>query len=293
LPQNIHTGASPTFVGLTLSGPIAGATTGNFSGQVNVGSLVSAGAISGTTGTFSGNISGFDIAAGNALSCYNLSVSNNITMSAVPGFINGTYIQATFGNVIAPVSVTSNQFIAGSNSLTIYGLTSGGVTTNQISPIGFGFGINITGKTDGADYSAGFVGQLLTATMGGNLASSTSYQNLITYTLGAGVWEISAQVVITWNIGNNDALVRRIATGISLTNAFPDSVSSLTQTYYAAENNPRITEFATQTILSRRINTTGTTIYLIGKSDIFPGTPGTNNVSFTNTGTLLKIERVG
>tara|TARA_R110001592_G_scaffold272458_3_gene539212 strand:- start:9541 stop:11901 length:2361 start_codon:yes stop_codon:yes gene_type:complete len=77
--SGLITGGSLTDGVATLdNGALSSATTGAFSGQVNVGSLVSGGAVSGTTGTFTGNTQ-----LGSA-SSNDVSIQGRVTSPIVP-----------------------------------------------------------------------------------------------------------------------------------------------------------------------------------------------------------------
>ena len=79
LASGLITGGALTDGVATLdAGALSSATTGAFSGQVNVGSLVSGGAVSGTTGTFTGNTQ-----LGSA-SSNDVSIQGRVTSPIVP-----------------------------------------------------------------------------------------------------------------------------------------------------------------------------------------------------------------
>lgn len=289
LPQNIHAAATPTFAGLTLTGALGG-TTATLSGQAQVGSLVSLGAISGTTGTFTGDVSGA-----------NATFTGDLNLTGILKSISGPFINATLRSVSASnivsssTQMTSPLFTAGSNSLS----STGGLTANQvITPIIYGAtipaGVNLSAKTDGVAYAAFTVGEIVTASMGGNVNTSTGYQNLIAYTIPAGVWEVSANVLLTWAVGQSTAKIRKIDVAISLSTGVADSSSYTTTQFFqdVNSNTPNTGESLTSLVLSRRINVSSPTpVYLVGRSQT--GVGGTNNAYFDSLGTILKFQRVG
>lgn len=316
LPQNIHTGATPTFAGLTLTGALSGVTTGSFSGQVNVGTLVSAGDISGTTGTFSSHVSGVNGTFTGDVSGVNATFSGNLDLTGFLKTITGTFVDATLRSVTTSLNISStsgtisaNNFSCGSTSLN----QLSGVTTNQIIisgdifPSVVGAGVNIIGKFDGNAFSAGRVGQVITQGMAGNVNASTSYQNLIAYQIGAGCWEITTQTVVTWNVGNNTARVRAVDCALSLTTAAADSAtytsSQIVPAYGWAQDISTLNTLAvgesiavgeslSVITITRRVNVASPTfVYLVGKTRTYFG--GTNNVYFNSTGTIIKAQRVG
>jgi hypothetical protein len=286
LPQNIHTGASPTFVGLTLSGALSGATTGGFSGQVNVGALVSAAGVSGVTGTFSGDVS-----------AVNATFSGDLTLSGFLKSISGTFINATLrtvscsNDISSSTKVTAPTLQAGTNTLTsVGGLSANQVVTPTILPSTPGNGIEIAGRTNTTPMPAFYVGEIVTASMGSNVTTSTGYQNLTSITLTAGVWEVSANAVFTWNIAQSTALIRKVETAISLSSGVADS-TSYTNINYGVSAQQSAGESVTNVILSRRVQvSTSTTVYLVGRSNTFAG--GTNNAYFDSLGTIIKAQRV-
>jgi hypothetical protein len=292
LPQNIHTAATPTFAGLTLTGAmtgtslalagaLSGVTTGAFSGQVNVGSLVSAGAVSGTDATFTGdlNLTGF--------------------LKSISGtFINATLrTVSTSNDISSSTKVTAPTLQAGSNTLTsIGGLTVNQVITPSLLPSVAGSSTEIQGRTNLTAYPAFAIGEIVTANMASSVTTSTGYQNLITLNLTAGVWEVSANVVFTWNVNSVTARIKKIETALSLTSGLADSMSYTTVTYPNADGGAYYSQDPgdqiTLLILSRRIQVNASTpVYLVGRSQVF-GT-GTNNCKFDSAGTIIKAQRVG
>lgn len=287
LPQNIHTAATPTFAGMTLTGNIAGTTT-NFSGAATVGSLIS-GAVQGTTGTFSSN-----------LSCTGFTASGNISLTGGSGTtLIGTNVDATFLGITASVSTlglaSGTYFYAGA-----LGVESvGGVKTNTIVPtsgtsISLNAGtVNVKGKIDGSAYSIDYIGHTITQAMGGNVNTSTAYQNLASYTLPAGIWEVSANVIFEWTSNQSTSAIQTIETAISLSSGIADS-----STYYQAIAVPSSWKSSTSgmsltsTPYKRIVNVSSpTTVYLVGRSDTYGG--GTNGARFSSLGTLLVMTRVG
>ena len=125
---------------LTIAGALSGATTGAFSGQVNVGSLVSTGSIAGTSGSFSSSVSV------NSLSSAGGITATTGTFSGAVSGTNGTFTGNTqFGDAVTDevsiqgrvtsdiVPKTNNANDLGSASLKwndVYAETFNGVATS-------------------------------------------------------------------------------------------------------------------------------------------------------------------
>ena len=117
LPQSIAPSNSPTFAGLTLTGPLSGTTAG-FSGNVSVagltatsgnfsGGAVSMGALTATTGNFSGAVSALSLSLTNPLPATSggtgqssyavgdiLSADTTTTLSKIPDVSVGSYLRS-------------------------------------------------------------------------------------------------------------------------------------------------------------------------------------------------------
>lgn len=288
LPQNIHTAATPTFAGMTLTGTLNG-TAVTLSGNVGAVAGVFSGNVSGVNGTFTGDVSGV-----------NASFSGDITLSGFLKSITGTFINATLrslstsNDISSSTKVTAPTLQAGTNTLTsVGGLSVNQVLTPTILPAVIGDGTEIAGRTNGSAYGAGIIGQIITASMASNIATSTGYQNLTSYTLPAGIWEVSANIIFEWTATQSTSAIQTIEAAISLSSGLADS-----STYYQAvsvSSSWKSSSSGMALTLSpykRIINvSSATTVYLVGRSDTYAG--GTNGARFSSLGTLLVMKRVG
>lgn len=256
LPQNIHTAATPTFAGLTLTGALGG-TTANLSGQVNVGSLVSAGAVSGTTGTFSAAVSG-------TTGTFTGAVSG--TTGTFTGAVSGT--SGTFSGNISLTGGASST-ISGSNYDATFNTLNAKVIGQALSPSS-----NQLGYT-----------QRFTAGLNIGLTSSLSYDdNIVTASLAAGIWEVDAQLIIEVYAagGNNTVQLQTARVGVS-TNisawdddsyngaaAYPNSTYISSGIYMAVKSAPRTLVLTSITTIYVRANlqkaTTNTQAQILGGS---------------------------
>lgn len=134
-PQNIHTGASPTFSGLTLSGmSSAGFVKNNASGVLSGGNQVSMTAdITGVVPVANGGTGASSFAN------YSVIASNNSgNLVAVAGSLSGSILQHSatgpaWSSAAFPTSTTANQLLYSSANNVVSGLTTANssiLTTN-------------------------------------------------------------------------------------------------------------------------------------------------------------------
>ena len=288
LPQNIHTAATPTFAGLiltgtmtgtslTLAGALSGVTTGAFSGQVNVGSLVSGGVVSGTTGTFSGNIS--------------LTGAASSTLSAAN-------YDATFGSVTTD-ALQTNLILPKSGTFTAFSgelRAAAGFKTDTIAPYTTTTGgIAITGKTNGSAVSSPNIGYTTRYSPAGNVAFSASlskFDDVLSFSLPAGEWELDANVIVeVYDAGGNAVTkVQFVQAAISTsTGAWDDDsyIGSLvfTESSYISSGNYLAVRCPSRTLRT----STSLTVYLVAKY-----TKATTNTNARYlAGSYIRIKRIG
>jgi hypothetical protein len=332
LPQNIHTAATPTFAGLTLTGALGG-TAATFSGALQAASATVTGNVSltgalGSTVTapnYTLSLNGLtvntvgptvgsevfvqsDLTVQNILKTNTIAVrtgslvtfNNGISMPFLPitaGAIGGTNITASSGLIGATLNIGSSATVINSLGATINAL----VCSTISSPTG----VEIGGRTSATPYPAFIIGEIVTQGMASNVTTSTAYQNLTSVNLTPGIWEVSANVQLTFNVNQNTARVRKLEAAVSLSSgAADDAIYRSTQylpLYGWGESGGSTSdrgqaidpgESVSTAIFSRRIQiTTTTTVYLVGRSQVYSG--GTNNAYFNSGITLLKAQRVG
>lgn len=332
LPQNIHTGATPTFAGLTLTGALGG-TAATFSGALQAASATVTGNVSltgalGSTITapnYTQSLNGLtvntvgptvgsevfvqsDLTVQNILKTNTIAVrtgslvtfNNGISMPFLPitaGAIGGSNITASSGLIGATLNVGSGATIINSLGATINAITCAAIS----SPTG----VEIGGRTSATPYPAFIIGEIVTQAMASNVTTSTAYQNLTSVNLTPGIWEVSANVQLTFNVNQNTARVRKLEAAVSLTSANADDAIYRSTQYLplygwgesggnTSDRGQAIDpgESVSTVIFSRRLQiTTTTTVYLVGKTQVYSG--GTNNAYFNSGITLLKAQRVG
>lgn len=334
LPQNIHTGATPTFAGLTLTGALGG-TAATFSGALQAASATVTGNVSltgalgstvtapnyimslnGLTVNTVGPTVGSDVLVQSDLTVQNILKTNTIAVrtGSVITFNNSIQmggISTITAGVIGGTQITASAGLIG-NSLNIAsGATTigaiAGVTTNQLvcPTINSPTGVEIGGRTSATPYPAFIIGEIVTQAMASNVTTSTAYQNLTSVNLTPGIWEVSANVQLTFNVNQNTARVRKLEAAVSLTSANADDAIYRSTQYLplygwgesggnTSDRGQAIDpgESVSTVIFSRRLQiTTTTTVYLVGKTQVYSG--GTNNAYFNSGITLLKAQRVG
>ena len=283
LPQNIDTGASPTFNtlnlsdGINMAGAIAGATTGSFSGQVNVGSLVSANSISATSGTFSGNIS---------------------LTGAAGATISGTNYAATFGSVTTD-GLATNLITPKSGTFTAFsGIVNAasGVKTDTLAPYtGTTGGIAITGKTNGIAVASGNVGYTTRYTPVAPLAfgaATIRIDNLVSFTLGAGEWEVEGNVIIEIfdASGNAGVKVQFVQAAISTTAGAWDDDSYLGTQVFSESSSIYSGYYQNVYAPRRTLRTAGTLpVYLVTR---YYKTTANTNAQYL-AGSYIRVKRIG
>lgn len=332
LPQNIHTGASPTFAGLTLTGALGGISatlsgafqaasatiTGNVSLTGGLASTVTAPnyimSLNGLTVNTVGPTIGSDVLVQSDLIIQNILKTNTIAVrtGSLVTFNNGIsmpFLPITAGAIGGSNITASNSLIGatlnvglGATIINSFGATINAITCATInSPTG----TEIQGRTSGTPYPAFTIGEIVTQAMASNVTTSTAYQNLTSVNLTPGIWEVSANVQLTFNVNQNTARVRKLEAAVSLSSAnADDAIYRSTQylpLYGWGENGGNTVdrghaidpgESVSTVIFNRRLQiTTTTTVYLVGKTQVYTG--GTNNAYFNSAITLLKAQRVG
>ena len=334
LPQDIHTGASPTFVGLTLSGAVTGITslsaatitasgnvslTGpvastlnavNYSADFDVvqANVLKSNLIMQKSGTFTAVTS--ELRATGGLKADNISsvsggaitVANGLSMgfaSIAAGAISGTALTASASMATPTINIATGATIINSLGATINALTC--------STINSPTGVEIAGRLSTTPYPAFTVGEIVTASPASSVASSNSFQNIVSISLTPGVWEVSANVQFLWNgFDQNSMRMRKLETAISLSSAAVDDQKYGNCQFFplygwgefssnTVDRGQTITsgEFVQISLLSRRIQVSSTTtVYLVGRSAVYAGGFPTD-CRYTSTGTILKAQRVG
>lgn len=324
LPQDIHTGATPTFAGLTLTGALTGTsaafTTAVFSGAVQFQndlsltgpspSLLTASNYTATFGsvktdliapetgtdvTINGNIQSINMTLSQDISARDLTLSGNVTLSGFLKTITGATVDASLRNITATQTLTGSTVassgpITGASLTVTTSATASVVQTDTIlpktSPITGG--IAIYGRRNGSAPAAGDVGETSIYGPSTNITCSASFQNLQTLNLGPGVWEVSGCVGI---IGNNAVTipnVRFLQAAVSLASATTDD--SRYARSQAAIIALGLGEQMDVITFSRRINlASNTDVYLVAR---VIGT-NVNQALFEAARTTLKIQRVG
>ena len=266
LPQNIHTAATPTFAGLTLTGTLNGtavtlsgalsAASGSLSGNLTltgaVGSVISAPnyalSVLGMTADAIAPLSGTEILCGGDLriNVGRVLKVNTIAQNTGTGVtINGNTILG--GTLSLSFPLTSSSSIASSSlsastlniasSATI--INSFGITTNQVTVPTISNAINgveISARTSSTPYPSFTVGEVINASPAGDTSASTSYQNVLGYAVPAGVWRITAIIQFQFTALNNfggggNGSVYRVEAALSQDPAFVTD-----QPYYVNTN---------------------------------------------------------
>lgn len=309
LPQNIHTGASPTFNtlnltdGINMAGAIAGATTGAFSGQVNVGSLVSTGAVSGGTGTFSGNISltgaaGSTISGANYAATFGSVITDGLSTNLIAPK-SGTYT-AFSGQIYAANGMKADTIVPYSAAQTTTGNLSvnGNLKATTINEYTTNVGVQMQGRKNGAVPTAGYIGQVVTYTAGSDQAISTipGEYNVVSFLVDPGEWEVSGNSIIHIDpnntaSGNNTVQIYLLQTAISASSAAFDDPSYISSV--GLTNTPTITGALGKVYsaaFKRRIRVSVSTAYYLVTSVVKPigSTAGTKFLASS----FVKLERV-
>lgn len=327
LPQDIHVGATPTFAGETLTGILTGVDA-LFSSDVEIqGDLnltkaspaaldaptydatflnVLTDTITPRTGTMTSTTNDFtignDLVVTNDLSCVDasvtgdLTISNNVTMSGLLKTFNANSVTANFGTVNAGnIGATSGAFtgaVSAASVTTTLFVTSPLIQADTINPStvpGVG-GVAIAGRFNGVSPSVGTIGEIQLYAPASNITCSASFQNLITHTLGAGIWEISGCVaIISTASGGSAPGVRFLQGGVSLSSAATDDIrySNTTATNALLLSTGEQLDVIT---FSRRLNfSAAQNVYLVGKLIA----SNVSNAQFEAARTTLKIQRVG
>lgn len=322
LPQNIHTAATPTFAGLTLTGALGGTSatlsgalqaasatiTGNVSLTGSLGSTVTAPNYTLSLNALTVNTIGAtigsevfvqgDLAVQNTLKTNTIAVrtgslvtfSNGITMPFLPitaGAISASTLTASSSITGATLNIASSATL----------VTASGITTNQLTcpTINAPGGVEIAGRTSGVAYSSFVIGETAEVNPAGNVNANTSYQVITQYNVPAGVWRITALVQFEFTADNTFAggasgSIQRIEAALSTSSG---SVSDQPR-YMSVNGNPyyKNGEIVTMTTTTRHISSGTTTYYLIGKTR-YDSFQGSNAGRFTSAGSRIILERVG
>ena len=301
LPQNIDAASSPTFAGLTLTGTLTG-TAMNLSGALSTTAIncdsvtattsLDAPAITGTTVTTTGNIT---TSSGNITA-----TAGNITATA--GNVNAVDFNFT-GNItgsassIATIENVVSDFVVGgtylfpapsTDYLTASELRIPLVRTDDLAGRIAANGVNIFGRTSGVAIPSTYVGYFNSVALPSSVPSSTSLQNILVWSLPAGIWDVSAFVRFRFSVSQSVAIISQVDVDVSTTSA------TLTN-YPATVNVPNVGQAAgaaiSLNVFPKRLNlSTTTTIYLVGRSFT---NGGTNQGDFWSVGTFMQAIRVG
>ncbi len=164
---------------------------------------------------------------------------------------------------IGASAIHSLQFSAsGGNDLG--NITQAGVWSLGPTPSGSTFpGNNITGKRDGSAVAAGYVGEVLSSTLGTTSAVATTgtYKSLVSVTLTPGVWKVEGLVAL--NPGTATSLLRFLP-AISLTNNALDVTNKGNLSVLTFTATPAQSVFSPAG-RGRLVNVSAnTTVYLVG-----------------------------
>jgi hypothetical protein len=269
-----------TGTSLVLAGALSGVTTGAFSGQVNVGSLVSGGAVSGTIATFSDNVT----------------LSGGLTKTLLATNITATF-NVVNANAIKPVGV---QLLC-DGALGVNGALA--ATTANISQITVdtlfektaNAGVEIQGKTNNSSLSSGAVGYSTRIAAGSDVAFSTNltkYENVTSFSLPPGEWEVDGNVVweCTAASGNATTQVQFIQAAISTSSAAFDDDTYVRSSAYPQSTYISTGEYQGIAVAPRTIRGSASqTIYLVARYS----KATTNTNAAYKTKSYIRIKRIG
>ena len=324
LPQDIHTGATPTFAGETLTGLLTGvdalfSSDVELQGDLNLTKAspavidaptydatflnVITDTITPRTGTVTSTSNdltvGNDLVVTNDLSCVDasvtgdLTISNNVTMSGVLKTFNANLVTANFGTVnTGNIGASSAIFSGGVSALSLTAtsfLSTPDIQTATITSNTGTAGIYIQGRLNGVSPASQAVGEIQLYAPASNITCSASFQNLTTQTLGAGIWEVSGCVaIVSTASGGSSPGVRFLQGAVSLSSGATDDVRYANT---AAANGIVLSSGEQMDVItfSRRLNLSSTTsVYLVGKLIA----SNVSNAQFEAARTTLKIQRV-
>lgn len=202
LPQDIHTGAAPTFAGATLTGILTGttinaATIGN-TGAAITGATVNAATIGNTGATLTGTLStatqnsvttmagltSFGTAAVVTSAAGDLAVAGNLTVNGTTTTINASTLvvndkNVTLANVATPTDVTADG-----GGITVLGATN--KTFNWVSAASAWTSSEDINVVTGKGYEVNGVSVLDATTLGSGVVNSSLTS---VGTIGTGTWQ--------------------------------------------------------------------------------------------------------
>lgn len=278
LPQDIHTGATPTFAGLTLTGAI-GVTDINASGDVTLTKAAPA-----------------TLSAGTYDATFNKVITDTIEAQT------GTEVTVADDLLCSTVVKTNSLLVNGGSEITMSTIKPFSVITNTINQSTLNNGTQIQGRKSGVAIASDYIGYEVIYTMGSDLVMSPgpNYYNLIFFLVPAGEWEVSGTTTFQIDpssVGSGNATVKldHVRLGISTSGtAFdaPQYTNSLTVPRLA--NIGGTTSFVTLAVTSakRRIRVSSSTTYHLTAAVLQDPLSPTNGSKFLAS-TYVKLERVG
>jgi len=284
LPQDIHTGATPTFAGLTLTG-----------------ALSSTSSISGTDATLSGDVtltkaSPATLSAGTYDATFKKVVTDLIEAQT------GTEVTVADDLLCSSVVKTNSLLVNGGTEITMSTIKPFSVITNTINESTLNNGTQLQGRTNGFAISSPDIGYEVIYTMGSDqlMFVGPNYYGLILFLIPAGEWEVSGTTLFQIDpslVGSGNATVKldHVRLGISTSGtAFdaPQYTNSVTVPRLA--NIGGTTSFVTFAVTSakRRIRVSSSTSYYLTAAVLQDALSPTNGSKFLAS-TYVKLERVG
>jgi len=214
-------------------------------------------------------------------------------MSGVLKTFNANLVTANFGTVnTGNIGASSAIFSGGVSALTLTAtsfLSTPDIQTATITSNTGTAGIYIQGRLNGVSPASQAVGEIQLYAPASNITCSSSFQNLTSHTLGAGIWEVSGCVAII-SIGSGFAApaVKFLQGAVSLSSGATDD-ARYANTATANSISLQTGEQMDVITFSRRLNLSSTTsVYLVGKLIA----SNVSNAQFEAARTTLKIQRV-
>jgi len=278
LPQDIHTGATPTFAGLTLTGAI-GTTDINASGDVTLTKAAPA-----------------TMSAGTYDATFNKVITDTIEAQT------GTEVTVSDDLLCSTVVKTNSLLVNGGSEITMSTIKPATVITYTVNESFANNGVQVQGRTNGSPIASSYIGYEIIFTMGADMLMSTgpNYYDLIFFLVPAGEWEVSGTTTFQIDpssVGSGNATVKldHVRLGISTSGtAFdaPQYTNSLTVPRLA--NIGGTTSFVTLAVTSakRRIRVSSSTTYHLTAAVLQDPLSPTNGSKFLAS-TYVKLERVG
>jgi len=278
LPQDIHTGATPTFAGLTLTGAI-GTTDINASGDVTLTKAAPA-----------------TLSAGTYDATFNKVITDTIEAQT------GTEVTVSDDLLCSTVVKTNSLLVNGGSEITMSTIKPATVITYTVNESFANNGVQVQGRTNGSPIASSYIGYEIIFTMGADMLMSTgpNYYDLIFFLVPAGEWEVSGTTTFQIDpslVGSGNATVKldHVRLGISTSGtAFdaPQYTNSLTVPRLA--NIGGTTSFVTLAVTSakRRIRVSSSTTYHLTAAVLQDPLSPTNGSKFLAS-TYVKLERVG